>query len=354
MAAPGKSEAMICDRCFASVKGGAEFCPECGAPLGSAPAEGSDAAIYPELARVNLLRMRGDGKAAIDQCRSILRKFPNNVTANQLLGDLCSESGDLEQAKEWYELALDIAPKHAQIQQKLTDVKQRLERNETQGLVEQLGLPKEKSRSGWIALGLAALVIAVGAVAYILGTKKPATNVSGAPKQTSFNAPTLTQPGGPQDESPATTPEVGTKPPAEFVEPNSAEELSLRNLLAQRSANGGKIMALASDPRTGALILTFRIEEGDDQRLVAAELATTALENSPSTRLVTLRGISGSSLAYMADVRRETYEETKQETWRQQNGIEASVIARHILSQEWPAGEPSEPAPQDPNATTGA
>jgi Tfp pilus assembly protein PilF len=101
------------------VKPGAGFCPECGAPIGTAPAEGSDAAIYPELARVNLLRLRGDYKAAQDHCRAVLRKFPNNVTANQLLGDLCQETGDLSQAKEWYELALDIAPNHAHIQQKL-------------------------------------------------------------------------------------------------------------------------------------------------------------------------------------------------------------------------------------------
>lgn len=345
MAVQGKGDSVVCDRCFAMVKSGSEFCSECGAPVGSAPAEGSDSAIYPELARANLLRMRGEYKSAIDQCRTILRKFPNNVTANQLLGDLCVESGDLPQAKEWYELALDIAPNHVQVQKKLLDVRKQLEKDETQGLVEQIGLPPTKSRNGLWASLLALLVIGVGIIAYILGTQKPVAERTGAPKQTSFTAPIVraepepTQPPAPTSAAP--------------VNPGSAEENSLLQLIVQRSTNGGRIIGLTTDPRTSVTSITFRIEPADEPRLIASEIAAITLENSPQTRLVTLRGLAGTTLSYMADVRRETYEETKLETWRQANGSDPAIIAGHVISQEWPSPTPSEPPAETAGSTAG-
>lgn len=351
MAVQGKNDAMICDRCFATVKHGSEFCPECGAPMGEGPAEGSDAAIYPDLARANLLRMRGDYKAALQHCRTILHKFPNNVTANQLLGDLCLEIGDMPQAKEWYELALDIAPNHTQIQKKLNDVRQKLEQQETEGLVEQLGLPPSKPKNGLIAVALSILVIGIAIVAYILGTKKPSTEVAGTPTKTEIKAPVVTPPdntgatattGVETPTNPA--PNTSTTPPSTQ---GSTEDSSLFSLVAQKSANGSKLIGLVVDPRTSLLTLTYRVESTDDKRLVGAELAATALDNSSTTRLITLRAVENGALAYLADVRREAYEETKTDAWRQANGTELSAIAKHILSQEWPAStEP--PASQDP------
>ncbi|HJP82051.1 MAG TPA: tetratricopeptide repeat protein [Fimbriimonadaceae bacterium] len=322
---------MICDRCFASVKADSEFCPECGAPVGSGPAEGSDAAIYPELARVNLLRMRGEYKAAIDHCRTILRKFPNNVTANQLLGDLSLESGDLEQAKEWYELALDIAPNHTQIQRKLNDVRARIEHKETEGLVEQIGLPASKSKSGWVAVGLAVLLVAVGGIAYIVGTRKNPDPQGLPPKQTSFTAPANSTTPKPPD-SPAQN-----LPATQVIAAESAEELAVAQLISQRSQYGSKLLGLIEDKRASHLILTYRIESQDDRKLIGAELAITALANNSATRLVTVRAISEGNVVYIADVHREAYEETLKDEWKQQNGEEPAAIAGHVMTQEWPA-----------------
>ncbi len=329
----------MCDRCFASVKVGSEFCPECGAPIGSSPAEGSDSEIYTELARANLLRMRGDLPAAMDQCRTILRKFPNNVSANQLLGDLCQEGNDLEQAKEWYELALDIAPSHAQLQQKLKSVRERLEFQETQGLVEQLGLPPSKPKNGLMAMGLAVLVLAVGGIAYVVGANKkptasplPTRTVTQAPPESSGDGSSVSQ--APDQNS--TTPNSVTPPSALK---GSAEETALAQLVGQRSTNGGKLESLAIDPRTSLLTVTFRVAAGEDRKAIAAEIAGVALENSPNTRLVTVRAIENEALVYIADVRRESYEETKTDAWKQANGSDSSAYAKHVLSQEWPAAE---------------
>ncbi len=359
MAAQGKTDTTICERCFASVKGGAEFCPECGAPMGKGPAEGSDAAIYPELARANLLRMRGDYAAALDQCRSILRKFPNNVTANQLLGDICVETDDLEQAKEWYELSLDIAPNSETIEKKLNSVKQKLEHRETEGLVEQLGLPPTKSRGGLLALGLAVLVLGVGAIAYVIGmhAKTPASEAG--PKMTSVSAP----PNQPKENPNSTGETTGTATPPTNTPTNepvaTAEERSLSQLIAQRSAEGAKLVGLAIDPRSGLLTLTYIVGQGDDERAIAAKLAEAAFDNSPTTRVLTVRALRDGTLTYTADAHRETYEETKTDVWKSQNGNDPGAAAKHFLTQEWTPGGASattggtSDAPPDNTQATG-
>jgi len=341
-----KSDVIICDRCFASVRAGAEFCPDCGAPLGSAPAEGSDAAIYPDLARTNLLRMRGDYKAAIDHCRSILRKFPNNVTANQLLGDLTWENGDLQQAKEWYELALDISPNNVQIQKKLSDVSQRLDQTETAGLVEKLGLPAEKSKSGWIAGSLALAVVAVGAVAYVIGINQPKTS-SPSPQYSSISAP-ATEPGTAPNS--ATEPGLNPTPIAPVATQGSNEEQVLAQQLGTKGEFGSRIMAVSIDPRTLQLTVTFRIETKDDARMIAADLAGISFENHATSQLVTLRAIENGNLKYVADVRRAAYEETKTDVWKQANP-EPEALSKHILTNEWPTVAPSET--EVPPATSG-
>jgi hypothetical protein len=351
LAVPGKSETMICERCFASVKLGSEFCPECGAPMGDGPAEGSDAAIYPELARANLLRTRGDYKAALEQCRAILRKFPNNVTANQLLGDLCSETGDLEQAKEWYELALDIAPNSAQIRGKLTDVRQKLEAQETAGMVEQLGLPPAKSRNSMVAIGLAVLVIAVGVAAYIVGSKAQSNSEVGPPKMTSVQAPIT-------NSSPEQHPAATTTPTTAAIVGGSADEQSLKQLVAQRSSNGSKLDSIILDPRSGLAVVTFSVGEAEDSRQIAAEIASVVFDNSAITRTITIRAIKGGALSFIADVHRDAYEQTKSDDWKAQNGSDPNALATHILSQEWPASSeaPSSSSGNPDNAgqTSGA
>jgi tetratricopeptide (TPR) repeat protein len=316
--------------------------------MGSAPAEGSDAAIYPELARTNLLRMRGDYKAAIDHCRSILRKFPNNVSANQLLGDLTSENGDLQQAKEWYELALDIAPNNVQIQKKLSEVSRKLDQVETAGLVEKLGLPGERSKSGWIAVGVATAVVAVGAVAYVIGTNQP-PKVASKPQYSSISAPTNTETQAvPPNETPA-----GTPPAAQPPATSSNEESALSQQIATQSQNGSRLIGVVLDPRTLQLTLTYRIEANDDARTIGAELAGVALDNHATTQLVTVRAIESGNLKFVADVRREAYEETKTDVWKQANGAEASAFAKHVISNEWPAVAPTEPSVQ-PDPSSGA
>ena len=348
MAVQGKSESFVCERCFASVKAPAEFCPECGAPVGSGPTEGSDAAIYPELARANLLRMRGDIKAAQDHCRNILRTFPNNVTANQLMGDLALDATDLPQAKEWYELALDIAPNHPQIAKKLEDVRDRLERKETKTLVEQIGLPESKPKNGWMAAGIGLLVIVVGGIAYVVGAQKPKADLNG-PATTSIQAPVSvpSATGGSEATPNAVDPALQTPPSTS----GSAEESALAQLIAQRSANGSKVMGVLQDPRTAQVFITYRLDANEDRKVIGAEIAAATFDNSAATQSITLRAVTDGAVVYIADAKRDAYELTKTDEWKKQNETDPSALATHLLTNEWPSnvapttGDATSPSP---------
>ena len=104
MAAQGAERKFnICDRCFASVPPKEPFCPECGAPIvvEEQDAGSSDAVVYTELARANLLRMRGEYKQAENQCLNILKRFPNNASANKITMMRAAAIATLSRRKRW-------------------------------------------------------------------------------------------------------------------------------------------------------------------------------------------------------------------------------------------------------------
>ena len=149
MEAPERSNPLLlCQKCFAMIPAGAEYCPECGAPIVDDLAEGSDTAVYPELARANLLRMRGEYKVAEDICLAILRRHPNSATANTLLGDICADRGDLKQAADWYDMALDITPDSESDRRKLEAMRRRIKEHEAAEAAKHLGLPESKPKIG--------------------------------------------------------------------------------------------------------------------------------------------------------------------------------------------------------------
>jgi hypothetical protein len=170
LAAQARGKSRICDRCFAEVAESSTYCPECGAPL----AEGadSDVEVHPDLAKANLLRMRGEFAAAEEACLQILKRLPNNASAHTLLGDVCQERGDLEQAAQWFELALDLNPSSVVDQQKLESVRIQLEQKDEQGTAEQLGLPEVRPKTGWYAAGILAILAVVGAGGFMLGLQR--------------------------------------------------------------------------------------------------------------------------------------------------------------------------------------
>lgn len=60
------------------------------------------------LSQANLARLRQQWDEAIDGCVEVLRKEPGNAPAHSLLGDIYRDKGKLEDAAQWYQMAVDL------------------------------------------------------------------------------------------------------------------------------------------------------------------------------------------------------------------------------------------------------
>lgn len=122
----------FCDHCLAPLSQDATHCPECGLPVTSGTDdpllhEEAERLVNPHLARANLLRLRGQWDEAIRACAEVLRQFPSNVHAHALMGDIYRDQGNLEEAAQWYKLALELAPDSVVDRQRLEQVQRELE-----------------------------------------------------------------------------------------------------------------------------------------------------------------------------------------------------------------------------------
>lgn len=143
------------------------FCDDCGAPLGETT--GSDSIMYPEIARANLLRLKGSLDEAEKVCLGVLKRFPNNPAAHGMMGDLCFEAGKLENAKQWYEMALDLTPNDEGLRRKMKAV----EESSAQAMSDAglAGLEVKPSSGGRIAamIGVVVLLVALAGLMFWLG-----------------------------------------------------------------------------------------------------------------------------------------------------------------------------------------
>jgi RNA polymerase subunit RPABC4/transcription elongation factor Spt4 len=157
----------LCDKCFALLEEDALFCTECGASVAEG-VEGSDAIVYPDIARANLARMKGNEEEAERICLGILKRYPNNVSAHILLGDIHSDSGRLEEAVQWYDLATALAPDNAILRQKLERVREALHRQNETDATARLEVSESKSHV-WTSVGIVLLILAFGGLTFWYG-----------------------------------------------------------------------------------------------------------------------------------------------------------------------------------------
>lgn len=332
----------ICDRCFASVPISQPFCPECGAPIVTEEhhAEGSDSAVYTELARANLLRMRGEYKQAEEQCLNILKRFPNNSSANTLLGDISAEQGDLTQAVQWYELSLDLLPDEESVKTKLKSARDRIAMQEAASTAKELGLPTNSGKKNIFIAGIVVLVLIVATASYVFGSRQGNSNktqnfnpIVKAPSQGESDAESAGQLGKSGDE-----PVVG-----------SGGELPLMKRLASATPDGAKVLAVFQDPRDKVVTVSY-LASDTDPRAMGARLARTMLDVESDSLKVTIRAMRGGTLIYTADVLRSRVNDTTSQTWLQQNQSDANAWIDYVLMNEW-SSAPIKPTEAQPTAT---
>lgn len=335
-----------CERCQSTVPNDARVCPECGAPLVPGARADIPQDVHQELARANLLRVRGEFEQAEALCLAVLRRYPNSAPTHTLLGDISDDRDDLEQAERWYDLALDLDPESAGDRRKLEDVRARRHTTDAQATVAQIGLPPKKAVP-WLNIGLASLALLCFVGAAYVGFARKDTAKPKATVTASVQAPTdALAPRKPETTTPevTATPEVVVPKTEPVSTPNPApwaagvqEDDAIRSLLAQRTSMGANLMSAQNDPRAKVLTLTFAYRSQDDHRQVAAELGRAALEQNLETQVVVLRGVREGRLAYVVDVPRTRYADTLSEGWQQDNANVPNAFAGYVLANEWTA-----------------
>lgn len=331
---------LLCQRCFALIPEGAEYCAECGAPAMDDLSEGTERAVYPELARANLLRMRGEYKQAEDICLAVLRRHPNSATANTLLGDICAERGDLKQAAEWYEMALDIVPDSASDRQKLESVRNRTREHEAAQTAKSLGLPETKPKVGLWAGGALIFVLLIAIVAYLLGERSNdrrarASNDVVAPISIPLDSTRTSSPAKAEEKAPPEAPEM------------SADVGS--RVRAAAAEEAGRLVYAAKIANSSSLIVVLGVTGNEDPRGYAAIMGRIALGAVPEATAATLVTLFGERMVYVGTMARAALEVTQTEQWIAEHGNDPAALANATLSNEWPP--PAAPAaPTNPPA----
>ncbi|QYK54608.1 MAG: tetratricopeptide repeat protein [Fimbriimonadaceae bacterium] len=273
-----------------------------------ADSDGSDVAVYQDLASANLLRMRGDKQDAIDTCLKILRNYPNNATAHSLLGEIYMEHGELKQAAEWFEMALDLDPNATREKMLLKKVQDQLNAKESAAAVQQLEI---KPRSGLTAylVGMMLLVIAVGALAFFVGNSAGKSTVaknSGAARPITIPAQTNT------DTKPSTTqtPETNTELPATTAGAPT-EDVALLQSIKASGTKGNLVISLIFNPALEQVTLTGQTEPDVTREETALMMASDVFVARPEAREAVIRLVENSRVIFVGTIGRAQYDEAQ-------------------------------------------
>lgn len=332
-----------CPRCFAVIARTSPFCPECGVSI--ADSDGSDVAVYQDLASANLLRMRGDKQDAIDTCLKILRNYPNNATAHSLLGEIYMEHGELKQAAEWFEMALDLDPNATREKMLLKKVQEQISTKESATAVQQLEIQPRSGLTAYL-VGMILLVIAVGALAFFVGNSAGKSTVAkgnGAarpitiPAQTdnTQNQPTTTQ-----------TPETNTELPAATAGAPS-EDVALLQSIKASGTKGNLVISLIFNPALEQVTLTGSTEENVTREETALMFASDVFVARPEAREAVIRLVENSRVIFVGTIGRAQYDEAQGLSG---GSTPVSQIAMQAFPNAWHAdgrGTGSEVVPPD-------
>lgn len=316
--------------------------------------------LQAELARVNLLRIRGDISSSKTLCLSILKRFPESVDAHVMMGDLHSEQGDLAPAAEWYALALDLDRNAPGVQVKLNRVQAALDIS-GQASKSRAMVIAGRQVSPWLYVAVAASVIAIGSIAYIAGLKSPGDQSaqvkpsitekivspsSGTPQtpirndfsDTSTKNSQVSLPAmdtGPTPASTSSIQDVKSTGTSKDSPISVVEDQRVMDQVASRTKFGKHIVSIVVDPREKSMILTYNVANGEHGRYIGALLADIAMEYDNKVSLVTLRGVRNGVLSYIADVPREKVMAVEAREGKDVQDLESHSWIDEVLTNEF-------------------
>lgn len=326
------------------------FCPECGVSISDS--DGSDVAVYQDLASANLLRMRGDKQDAIDTCLKILRNYPNNSTAHSLLGEIYMEHGELKQAAEWFEMALDLDPNANREKLLLKKVQDQINAKQNASTVQQLEIQPRSGLTGYL-IGMIVLVLAVGAIAFVVGNsagKNAVAKKDGAAEPITIPAQTNAQN--------TQQPEV-ENPPANTELPavNSGlptDDTTLLTAIKSSGAKGNLVISLLFNPALEQVTVTGQTEANTNREVTALMIASDVFVARPEAREAIIRLVENSRVVFIGSIGRAQYDEAQ--------GLSGSTSIEQVATQAFPnpwhsdgrsTGSPVNPSNDPPGENTG-
>jgi hypothetical protein len=285
-----------------------------------------------ELAEANLLRMRGKWDEAIKKCVAILRQRPHDAVVHSLVGDIYRDQGRMDEAAQWYQMALDIDPNSVGDRAKL-------------GRLLATAQPKPQAGERWtlplvLAVVCLSLLVVAGMLAMAGGRRARWQRAPAAPSPTAppglvrhgpaarpFAAPTA--PTRPTVAPPAATQPTAAAPEVHQESPDAHSALELH--LAQAIAQGMRqevqgpvsVRSVILDPRTHSGIITLyraTVPRGQDSAEIIQGEACTAgmwlLTLAPDIQRATVRVLArfypqavstaGAELVFVGDLARST------------------------------------------------
>ncbi|HLO99099.1 MAG TPA: tetratricopeptide repeat protein [Fimbriimonas sp.] len=282
--------------------------------------------LQADLARVNMLRIRGDISSAKTLCLSILKRFPESADAHVMMGDLHSEQADLLPAAEWYALALDLDRTAPGVEIKLQRIRAAIDISNQADRSKFAQITSRKT-SPWLYLAIFTSIIGIGTVAYIAGSQKPPANDQRLPIRERITTPLASGTSTPTavasstpptdihagstgpvpDQSPVMSPNVAANKGGKTDEEDKivGDDATLYEQISKRTGLSKHIISVMADPRSNSILLTFNVRTEDHGRYTGAVLADTAMEYDLKVLKVTLRGVRNGILSYMGDVTRE-------------------------------------------------
>jgi hypothetical protein len=200
---------MMCTLCGLEMADAESGCNRCGgAPTDTGTQPPADPRlIAATLAEANLARMRANWEEAEARCIDVMRKDPNNLEAHSLLGDLFRDQDRLDDAAQWYRLALDINGNSNVDRAKLKSVEREINRRagHTGPLRDQPSLTGEigtqrllgASPVTWVrvlTIVSVLFVIGVGIVLLALGARPHRTTQATRPVASTTGGPAIAVP----------------------------------------------------------------------------------------------------------------------------------------------------------------
>lgn len=280
--------------------------------------------IDADLAKANLLRLRGDYAAAHKLCMAILDRATQDPTVAALLGDIAAEQGNYESAAQWYEVAVDGGA-GVGIADKLTAIQLRIKERDARNTEKAVGLPPRTHVPLSLLLGTSVVVILLLVAAYVLGAAKHQAPVASG-QQGPIVLPRIDSP------TPTKANESKVGPPP--VPPSSAPVPVIDPDLATAFANAdgvlSKVTGAELDPRSHTVTITAPADPGEDTRTLAASLAGAVFERVKDAQSVTIRVTRLLKPVLVADATREKFESLT----NGQSGASAQVDTS-ILSNVW-------------------